>query len=270
MRWIAALTVLLALGGCGHGAAAPPATVVMATTTSTNDTGLLDRLMPAFARASGIQVRWVSVGTGQALALGEKGDADLVLVHAREREDAFVAAGHGTERRDVMWNDFLIVGPAADPAGVKGARAAAEALERIAAAGAGFVSRGDDSGTHAREQALWKAGGGRPDWPGHVETGQGMGHTLMVAHERQAYVLADRGTWLAFRRRVDLVALVEGDRALTNPYGAIVVNPARRPGGNAAGAQRLLDWLVAPEGQAAIAAFQVDGEALFRPGSPGD
>ncbi len=242
----------------------------MATTTSTNDSGLLEALMPQFEKASGVKVRWVSVGTGQALKLGEKGDADVVLVHDRAKEDAFVSAGHATARRDVMWNDFLIVGPAADPAQVKGEASAASALTKIAAVEAPFVSRGDDSGTHSREKALWRAAGGKPAWSGYAETGQAMGLTLMVAHERQGYTLADRGTWLSFRKKLDLVALVEGDRALRNPYGILPVAPARRPGGNPEGARRLVEWFTSPAGQAAIGAFTVDGEALFHPGSAGD
>ncbi len=242
----------------------------MATTTSANDTGLLEALLPQFEKATGVRVRWVSVGTGQALKLGEAGDADVVLVHDRAKEDAFVSAGHATARRDVMWNDFLVVGPAADPARVQGEASAASALRKIAAAQAPFVSRGDDSGTHSRENALWKAAGGKPAWNGYAETGQGMGLTLMAAHERQGYTLADRGTWLAFRKRVDLVPLVEGDRALRNPYGILPVAPARRPGGNPEGARRLVEWLTSPAGQAAIGAFTVDGEPLFHPGSAGD
>jgi len=269
-RLLALCTLLLAACGGkddGSGAGEP---VAMATTTSTNDTGLLQAIIPQFEKASGVKVKWVSVGTGQALKLGEKGDADVVLVHDRAKEDEYVKAGHATERRDVMWNDFLIVGPAADPAKVKGAPSAATALAQIAGAKAPFISRGDDSGTHSREKALWKSAGGKPAWDGYAETGQGMGLTLTVAHERQGYALADRGTWLSFRKRVDLVPLVEGDKALRNPYGVLPVTPALRPGGNPQGARKLVEWLTSAAGQAAIGAFTVEGEQLFHPSSAGE
>ena len=259
------LLLILALwAGCGGGA--DPARVRLATTTSTEDSGLLQWLLPPFEEATGIEVQVVAVGTGQALALGERGDADLVLVHARDREDAFVAAGHGTERRDVMWNDFVLLGPPDDPAGVRGTTDAALALRRIADARRPFVSRGDDSGTHIKERALWARTGGAPAGaPHYLDAGQGMGACLVLADEKRAYVLADRGTFLSYRRRLDLAVLVEGDPALRNPYGAIPVDPARHPGVRAAEARRLLEWLTSREGQARIAAFRVDGNALFHP-----
>lgn len=205
----------------------------------------------------------IAVGTGLALEIARRGDADLVLVHAREEEDRFVAEGYGALRRDVMWNDFLIAGPPDDPAGVRGTADAAAALAKVAAAGAPFVSRADRSGTHLREQALWAKAGGRPAWSGYLEAGQGMGPCLVMAHEKRAYVLSDRGTYLAFRSRVALDVLVAGDPALRNPYGAILVNPAKVPGVNAEGARRLLDHLTSPEGRAAIEGFRVEGEVLF-------
>ena len=212
-----------------------------------------------------MQVDRIAVGTGRALALARRGDADLVLVHARAREDAFVAAGSGIDRRDVMWNDFVIAGPAEDPAGAREATSAAAALRRIAAAEASFVSRGDDSGTHTRERDLWKAAGIEPDWPNYRDAGQGMGACLNIADELCAYVLTDRGTYLAFGERVDLVVLVEGDPALRNPYGAILVNPERHAHVNAKGARKLLDYLTSAEGQAKIADFRLGGEVLFHP-----
>ena len=254
------------LTACG-GPEAPPR-IRLATTTSTDDSGLLDFILPPFEAREGVKVDRIAVGTGRALALARRGDADIILVHARAREDAFVAEGWGVDRRDVMWNDFVIAGPGEDPAGVEGATDAADALRRIAAAGARFISRGDDSGTHTRELDLWKAAGitsAWPAWPEYKEAGQGMGPCLTIADQARGYVLTDRGTYLAFGARVDLEVLVEGDPALRNPYGAILVNPERHPHVNAAGARKLLDYLTSPGGQAKIAAFRVDGQALFHP-----
>jgi len=261
-----ALLLLAALGltaGCGEDDAPPR--LRLATTTSTDNSGLLRAILPAFEAQYGGPVDVVAVGTGQALKLGERGEADLLLVHARAREDAFVAAGHGIDRRDIMWNDFVIAGPASDPAGIAGGTEGAAALAKIAAAGVHFVSRGDDSGTHTRERALWERAGGRPAWSGYLDAGQGMGPCLTIADEKRAYVLTDRGTFLAYRGRLDLEILVEGDPALRNPYGAMRVNPARHAHVNAAGAKALLDYLGSEACQAAIAAFRVDGEALFHP-----
>jgi tungstate transport system substrate-binding protein len=238
----------------------------LATTTSTENSGLLSYLLPPWSRETGVDVDVIAVGTGQALALGERGDADLLLVHARAREDAFVAAGHGIDRRDVMWNDFVIVGPPDDPAGVRGSQDAAAALKRILERGARFVSRGDDSGTHIRERQLWKAAGVDPEGrDGYMKAGQGMGPCLVMADQMRAYVLADRGTWLAVRGGKKLEVLVEGDARLRNPYGAIRVAPERHPHVKAAAAKRLLDWLTSPEGQRRIGSFRVDGEVLFHP-----
>ncbi|MHC4472153.1 MAG: ABC transporter substrate-binding protein [Planctomycetota bacterium] len=231
--------------------------------TSTYDSGLLHFLLPPFEESEGAKVDLIAVGTGRALALARRGDADLVLVHSRAREDAFVAEGWGIDRRDVMWNDFVIVGPAGDPAAVRGAAGAADALKRISDAEARFISRGDDSGTHTRELGLWKAAGITPAWPDYKDAGQGMGSCLNIADQTRGYVLTDRGTYLAFGKRMDLEVLVEGDPALRNPYGAIIVNPERHPHVNADGARKLLDYLTSPEGQARIAAFRVDGKVLF-------
>jgi tungstate transport system substrate-binding protein len=239
--------------------------VRLTTTTSPEDSGLLRALLPPFEDRERIRVQVIAVGTGEALERGRRGDADLVIVHDRAREDAFVAEGHGIERRDLMANDFLIVGPPDDPAGASGAPDAAGALARIAGAKGRFVSRGDRSGTHAREVALWEAAGGRPDADGYVEAGQGMGACLTMADEMRAYTLVDRGTWIASRHRLDLVPLVEGDPALANPYGVILVHPDRHPGLEAEGARRLFEYLTGPEGQQRIGSFRVDGEVLFRP-----
>lgn len=242
-------------------------TLRLATTTSTYNSGLLDDLLPHFEKQEGIEVQVVAVGTGKALALGERGDADLLLVHAREREDAFLEAGHGVDRRDIMWNDFVVVGPAADPAGVRGLPDAVEAFRRIRARRALFVSRGDDSGTHTRERALWRKTGQEPprgeDY--YLEAGQGMGPCLTLADEKRAYLLTDRGTFLAYRAKLALEVLVEGDPRLRNPYGAMLVNPERHPHVKAEAARKLLDYLTSEEGQRRIGAFRVGGQVLFHP-----
>jgi tungstate transport system substrate-binding protein len=237
----------------------------LATTTSTENSGLLAAILPVFEKQHGYRVQVVAVGTGAALRIGANGDADLVLVHARAAEDRFVGEGHGVDRRDVMFNDFVIVGPRADPAQLRGTRSASAGLRAIAARGARFVSRGDDSGTHQMELALWKAAGGLPKWPGYAAAGRGMGEVLTMASELQGYTLTDRGTWASMRPRLELELLLEGDDALANPYGVIAVNPARHPHVNAAGARALIDWLTSAEGQRRIAGFRVGGETLFFP-----
>ena len=244
--------------------------IVMASTTSTEQSGLFAHLLPAFTAATGIEVRVVAVGTGQALDMGRRGDADLLFVHDRAGEDRFVAEGFGLPRRDVMFNDFVLIGPAADPAGVRGNDIAA-GLSKLAASPATFVSRGDKSGTHAAELRYWKAAGVDPLVKAaafgldYKECGCGMGPALNIASASGAYVLADRGTWLGFRNRGDLRVLVEGDRRLFNPYGVIVVNPARHPHTQAALAQAFADWVVSPAGQARIAAYRIAGEPVFFP-----
>ena len=243
--------------------------ITLASTTSTENSGLLAEILPVFLETSGVDVRVVAVGTGAALRLARGGDADVLLVHDRPSEEAFVAEGHGVERFDVMYNDFVIVGPVADPAGVRADAGgdAARALELIASSGAPFVSRGDDSGTHKAELRLWKRAGVEPVATGdgwYREIGAGMGAALNTANAMGAYTLADRGTWIAFRNRSGLTVVLEGDPPLFNPYGVILVNPERHPHVKAAEGQAFIAWLVGPDGQAAIAAFAIDGEVLFK------
>jgi tungstate transport system substrate-binding protein len=242
--------------------------ITVASTTSTEQSGLFGHILPLFTRDTGVTVRVVALGTGQALDVARRGDADVVFVHDRAAEERFVREGFGGPRRHVMYNDFVVAGPAADPAGVRGQRDAAEALRRVAAAGAPFVSRGDRSGTHAAELRLWEAAGvdpagGRGRW--YREVGQGMGPTLNTAAAMNAYVLTDRGTWLAFRNRQDLGIAVEGDPRLFNQYGAMAVSAERHSHVKAADARRFVDWLVSPAGQGAIAGYRINGEQLFFP-----
>ena len=258
-----ALALLLAVPGVRAGDF-----VTVASTTSTQNAGLFDHLLPLFEAETGIEVRVVAVGTGQALRLARNGDADLLLVHDKPSEEAFVAEGYGSQRFDLMHNDFVVVGPASDPAGIAGTGDAAAALASIAAAMAPFVSRGDDSGTHRREQALWAAAGVDPTgasgtW--YREAGQGMGATLNTATMMEAYTLADRGTWLSMRGRLDLRVVVEGDARLRNQYGVTLVSPERHPHVKAEPARRFADWLLSPTGQTAIDGFTIDGERLFIP-----
>ena len=241
--------------------------IVMASTTSTEQSGLFPHLLPAFKAATGIDVRVVAVGTGQALDMGRRGDADVLFVHDQPAEEKFVAEGFGIERRAVMYNDFVIVGPKSDPAGLKG-KAVVEALKRLAGSKEAFVSRGDKSGTHAAELRYWKAAGvdvplGKLD--GYKECGCGMGPALNMASSMNGYVLADRGTWLSFKNRGDLAILVEGDARLFNQYGVIVVNPAKHPHVKKELAQAFADWVVSSVGQASIAEYKVGGEQLFFP-----
>ena len=241
--------------------------IVVASTTSTEQSGLFKQLLPAFKQATGIDVRVVAVGTGQALDTGRRGDADVVFVHDVVAEQKFVAEGFSTQRRDVMYNDFVLVGPKADPAGVKGNDIAA-ALKKLAGSTQPFVSRGDKSGTHAAELRLWKAAGvdlaaAKP--AGYKECGCGMGPALNMASSLNGYVLTDRGTWLSFKNRGELGIVVEGDKSLFNQYGVMVVNPAKHPHVKADLAQQFADWVVSSAGQAAIAGYKIDGEQLFFP-----
>ncbi|MCU0969342.1 MAG: extracellular solute-binding protein [Rubrivivax sp.] len=263
-RLLAVFGAALALAG---GAAAQDKAIVMASTTSTEQSGLFGHLLPAFKQATGIDVRVVALGTGQALDTARRGDADVVFVHDQAAEEKFVADGFGLKRMPVMYNDFVLVGPKSDPAGTRG-KDIAEALKKLAASPAAFISRGDKSGTHAAELRYWKAAGvdvaaAKP--AGYKECGCGMGPALNIASSSNAYVLADRGTWLAFKNRGELDIVVEGDRRLFNQYGVIVVNPARHPHVKSALAQQFADWVVSPAGQQAIAAYQIGGQQLFFP-----
>lgn len=247
--------------------------VILATTTSTQDSGLLDVLVPLFEKKTGYTVKTIAVGTGQALSMGARGEADVVLAHAPELELKYAAEGSLINRRRVMHNDFLLVGPPSDPAGIRGMMKAAEALKKLGERGARFVSRGDHSGTHARELSLWKAAGIAPGGSWYLETGQGMGATLIIASEKGAYTLTDRATYLAFKKRVQLAVLLEGDAPLLNIYHVMEANPARSPRVNAAGGRAFADFLVSPEAQAVIKTFGVEkyGQPLFFPdaGKPG-
>ena len=258
----------LALGALAMPAMAQERFITVSSTTSTEQSGLFGYILPIFTRESGITVRVVALGTGQALDVGRRGDADVVFVHDRVAEERFVAEGFGGPRRHVMFNDFVITGPAADPARITGLRDTNEALRRIAQARAPFISRGDRSGTHAAELRLWQLAGvdpaaGRGQW--YREVGQGMGPALNTAAAQGAYILTDRGTWLSFRNRQDQRVLVEGDTRLFNQYGVMLVNPRRHPHVKAADGQRFIDWIVSPAGQAAIAGYRINGEQLFFP-----
>lgn len=242
--------------------------ITVASTTSTEQSGLFGHLLPIFEQASGIDVRVVAVGTGQALDLGRRGDADVVFVHAKSAEEEFLSEGHGVRRYPVMYNDFVVIGPRSDPAGIAGMTDTLEAFRKIKDVGAAFVSRGDRSGTHIAELALWAAAGidiETAKGPWYRATGQGMGPALNTASALDAYILADRGTWLAFANRGELTILVERGRRLMNQYGVILVNPERHPHVKRADGQAFIDWLVSPEGQSAIADFKIGGEQLFFP-----
>jgi tungstate transport system substrate-binding protein len=242
--------------------------IVVASTTSTQDSGLFGHILPLFKQKTGIDVKVISQGTGQALDTGRRGDADVVFVHARPQEEKFVADGFGLRRYPVMYNDFILIGPKSDPAGIKGSKDIAAALKRIKDRAAPFVSRGDKSGTHAAELNLWKAAGidiaqDKGAW--YREIGQGMGAALNTASSMNAYVLADRGTWLSFKNRGELEVVVEGDRQLFNHYGVILVNPAKHPHVKQDLGQAFIDWLISPEGQKAIADYRINGQQPFFP-----
>ncbi|WP_298377259.1 substrate-binding domain-containing protein [Azospirillum sp.] len=263
----AAAVALFGLG-LGASARAEERFITVASTTSTEDSGLFKALLPTFTAKTGIAVRVVAKGTGQAIDLAKRGDADVLFVHHKPSEDKFVAEGFAAERKPVMYNDFVIVGPAKDPAGVKGSKDVADALGKIAAAKAPFVSRGDDSGTHKAELSLWKTANLDPakaegGW--YKAIGQGMGPTLNTAAALEGYALADRGTWLNFKNRGGLAVLVEGDKRLFNQYGVMLVSPAKFPHVKAKDGQSFVDWLVSADGQKAIADYQIDGQSLFFP-----
>lgn len=262
------LGALLFVPAISAGLAADDNFIIVQSTTSTQNSGLFDHILPKFTDKTGIEVRVVAVGTGQALKNARNGDGDVVLVHSKPDEEKFVAKGWGVKRHDVMYNDFVIVGPVSDPAEISGLREAAEAFKKIAEAKAPFASRGDDSGTNKEEMRLWKAAGidakkASGDW--YLETGSGMGATLNTAVGKQAYTLTDRGTWLSFANKGDFDVLVEGDPKLFNQYGVILVNPEKHPNVKAKQGQAFVDWLTSKDGQAAIASYKVDGKQLFFP-----
>lgn len=260
-KWCALLSVALMVGaGAVHAQS-----IVVASTTSTEQSGLFGHILPQFTQATGIQVRVVALGTGQAIDVARRGDADVLFVHDKAAEERFVADGFGVQRLEVMYNDFILVGPSADPAQARGNNIV-QALERLAQAQAPFISRGDNSGTHAAEKRFWAMAPAVTNrGSGYQECGCGMGPALNMASARNAYVLTDRGTWLSFRNRGDLRVLVEGDPRLFNQYGVMLVNAARHPHVKTAEGQRFIDWLVGPQGQAAIASYQIEGQQLFFP-----
>ena len=259
------LTLLALLCSVGFVASAQAQSIVLASTTSTEQSGLFPYLLPEFKKASGVDVKVVAVGTGQAIDMGRRGDADVLFVHDQVAEEKVVAEGFAVKRFAVMYNDFVLIGPAADPAKVKGNNIG-EALKKVAATNAGFISRGDKSGTHAAELRFWKAlGEGASKGTGYKECGCGMGPALNMGASTGAYVLADRGTWLSFKNRADLAVLVEGDKALFNQYGVMVVNPAKHPHVKVAEAQKFVDWVISPAGQNVIASYKIDGQQLFFP-----
>jgi len=239
--------------------------LILATTTSTDNSGLLEVLLPPFEEKFGVRVDVVAVGTGKAIVLAENGDADVILVHARAAEDRFVEEGYGVNRRDVMYNDFVILGPAADPAGIKGLSNVSEAFQRIAASESTFISRGDDSGTNKKELSIWQAANITPRGSWYMETGQGMGASLNVASEKSAYILADRGTYLAYKGKLDLEILSQGDPTLFNPYGIIPVNPAYHNHVNYQMAMALVGYITSQQGQKIINSYTRFGEVLFHP-----
>jgi len=262
------LLVLIAVVGLAAPAAAADKSIVVASTTSTQDSGLFGYLLPLFKAKTGIEVKVVALGTGQALDTARRGDADVVFVHAKSAEQKFLAEGFGVKRFPVMYNDFVLIGPKSDPAGVKGTKDIVAALKTLKAKGIAFISRGDRSGTHIAELNLWKAAGidieaEKGAW--YKSIGQGMGAALNTAAASEAYVLSDRGTWLSFKNKGDLVIVVEGDKRLFNQYGVMLVNPAKHPAVKKELGQQFIDWLISPEGQRDIAGYKINGEQLFYP-----
>ncbi len=264
---------LMALAGCGEKEEGSKKSLILATTTSTQDSGLLDLLVLDFEEKYGVTVKTIAVGTGEALKMGERGDADVLLVHAKDSEEELVDGGYGLERVEIMYNDFIIVGPETDPAGIKDEKSAADALGKIAETGSTFVSRGDDSGTNRKEKKIWAEAGVDPagqSW--YVETGQGMGNTLTVASEKQGYTLSDRATYLSKKETVDLVIVVEGDKFLFNQYSAIVINPEKHPDLdlNVEGAGDFVEFLTSGEGQELIGSYEKYNTGLFHPNASGE
>jgi tungstate transport system substrate-binding protein len=263
LQLLTAMVILLAT--CGISVAAQNKVLRMATTTSTENSGLLEAILPKFEKSTGYEVHVIAVGTGKALRMGRDGDVDVVLVHAPPAEKKFVKQGYGINRRHVMYNDFVIVGPADDPAGISGMKDPTNALAKIANKKAVFVSRGDDSGTNKKEIILWHDAGIKPHGEWYRAAGQGMGKVLQMTGELQAYTLTDRGTWLSMRDKLPLKVLVQGDPRLYNPYGVIAVNPARYPDANYQGAMAFIGWITSPKGQGLISDYRVANEQLFHP-----
>lgn len=264
MKALAALTALLLASFVGM-ASAQARDIKLATTTSTDNSGLLKAILPAFEAKCGCKVQVISVGTGKAMKIGEAGDADVLLVHARKAEDEFIAAGHGVNRRDVMYNDFILVGPKEDPAGIKGDKDIVAAFKAIAGKPAKFISRGDNSGTDQMEKSYWKQAEVAPSGAWFVSAGLGMGEVLTMAGEMRAYTLSDRATYATYKSKIGLDILVSGDSKMFNPYGVIAVNPKKYADINYDGAMKFIDWITSPEGQKAIADFRPSGEQLFFP-----
>jgi tungstate transport system substrate-binding protein len=253
---------------CGAPVLAQDKSIVVSSTTSTQDSGLFGHILPLFKQKTGIEVKVIAQGTGQALDTGRRGDADVVFVHAKSAEEKFLSEGQGVKRYPVMYNDFVLIGPKNDPAGIKGMKDVGAALKAIMAKNAPFISRGDRSGTHIAEINLWKASGvdiDKEKGPWYKSIGQGMGAALNTAGASNAYVLSDRGTWISFRNKGDLVIAVEGDKRLFNQYGVMLVNPEKHPSVKKDLGQQFIDWLVSPEGQKAIANYKINGEQLFYP-----
>ena len=267
--WFGARQLLLA-ATCAAALGAQAQTITMASTTSTEQSGLFAHLLPAFKKASGIDIKVVALGTGQALDMGRRGDADILFVHDRVAEQKFIAEGYGVQRLPVMYNDFVLIGPKSDPVGLRG-NDVVEALKKVSAANAAFISRGDKSGTHAAELRFWNAAGlAANKGSGYKECGCGMGPALNIASGSGATIMADRGTWLNFKNRGELAVLVEGDKRLFNQYGVMLINPAKHPHVKSADAQKFVDWVVSPAGQSVIAQYKIGGEQLFFPNAGTD
>ena len=262
-KWISCLFSIALLMSVSLTASATENIIRLATTTSTYNSGLLDKLLPVFEKKYGVKVHVIAVGTGKALRMGRDGDVDLVMTHAPAAEKAFIDQGYGIEAKSVMYNDFVVVGPANDPAKIKGGMDVEQALRSIVSSQSQFISRGDDSGTHKKELTLWKAAGVTLNFNGYKQIGQGMGKVLQIADELQGYTMTDRGTWLAYQARLNLELMVAGDKRLFNPYQVMLVNPERYTGLNTDGARALAQWLVSAQGQQMINDFRINGEVLF-------
>lgn len=265
MKRFVSLCCIVALVALTLSVAGAETRLRMSTTTSTENSGLLGVLLPPFEKANNLKMDVISVGTGKALKLGQNGDVDVVLVHARKAEDKFVADGYGVDRKDVMHNDFVIVGPKSDPAKLKDAKTAVDAFKRLAEGKAEFISRGDDSGTNKKEKALWKAAGIKPSGKWYVEAGQGMGAVLQMAFNKQAYALTDRGTFIAYEGKIDNPIVFQGDKSLFNPYGVMAVNPKKHPKAQYELAKKFIAYITGPEGQKIIGEYKKNGKQLFFP-----